>query len=81
MFTVKYNADGSIEMYKARLVVKGYIQTYGVYYSETFSPVSKIDTILILFIVTANKDWHLHQFDVKNAFLHRDLRAKVYTEP
>nr|GEV84316.1 putative copia-type protein [Tanacetum cinerariifolium] len=43
--------------------------------------IAKIDTIRVLFSIAANQAWHLHQFDVKNAFLHGDihLSEKVYT--
>ena len=48
----KVNPDGSIARLKAHLVAKGYAQTYGVYYSNTFSPVAKL-TYIRLFIFMA----------------------------
>ena len=42
---VKYNVDGSANLYKARLVAKAYAQTHGVNYEETFAPVAKMTTI------------------------------------
>ena len=60
IYTVKLKADGSIEGYKARLVVKGYTQRYEIDYQETFASVANINTIRVLLSLTANLDWPLH---------------------
>ena len=72
--------DGSIERYKARLIMKGYMQTYGVDYMETFLPLANLNIVRILLSLAVNLDWSLLQFDVKNAFLHGDLDEEIYMD-
>ncbi|GJT02149.1 retrotransposon protein, putative, ty1-copia subclass [Tanacetum coccineum] len=53
IFKKKTNMDGNVHTYKARLVTKGYTQTYRIHYEETFSPVTDIRAIRILIAIAA----------------------------
>ena len=77
---MKYKLDGSIEQYKARLVAKGFTQSYRIDYQETFAPVTKLNTIRVLFSLVAKLEWQPCQIDVKNAFLNGDLVEEVFME-
>ena len=80
VYTLKCKSDGSLDRYKARLVARGYTQMYGIDYQETFAPVAKINTIRILISLAVNLDWPLNQYDIKNAFLHGNLKEEIYME-
>ena len=77
---MKVNLDGSIAWLKARLVGKGYAQTYSVDYSDTFSPIAKMTYVKFFISLVATCNWDLHHLDIKNVFLHGDLQNEVYME-
>ena len=72
--------DGTIDKYKARLVVKGFKQKEGLDYLDTYSLVTRITSILMLIAVAAVYDLQIHQMDVKTAFLNGDLEKEIYME-
>ena len=80
MFKTKFHSDGSIDKYKARLVVKGYAQTEGIDYEETFSPTAKYKTICCVLVLCAQQSWPLFQMDAKSVFLNGELSEEIYVE-
>ena len=48
---MKYKADGSVERYKTRLVVKGFTQQEGSDFTEAFSPMAKMTTVKTLLVI------------------------------
>ena len=45
--------EGNVQMYKARLIAKGYNQIQGVDFDETFSPIAMIKSIRIMLVMAA----------------------------
>ncbi|KAM3291620.1 putative mitochondrial protein like [Capsicum chacoense] len=80
IYTVKVGSDETVDQLKARLIVKGYTQIYGLDYGDMFSPVTKIASVRLLIPLAAMHHSPLHQLDIKNAFLHGELAEEFYME-
>ncbi|GJS58887.1 retrovirus-related pol polyprotein from transposon TNT 1-94 [Tanacetum coccineum] len=78
VFRIKYHTDGSIQTFKARLVIQGFSQRQGVDYFDTYAPVARITSIRVLFALASIYNLPIHQMDVKTAFLNGDLDEEVY---
>lgn len=79
-FKLKLNPDGSINKHKARYVAKGYTQTEGVDFNETYAPTGRLASFRVLVAVAAAKGWGIEQMDAIAAFLNSDLKEEIFLE-
>jgi len=80
VFKIKHGVDGEVERYKARLVARGFTQTFGVDYNEPFAPVANFVSIRCILALATIEDMEIHQMDVKTAFLNGDLEEEICME-
>ncbi|GJZ19553.1 ribonuclease H-like domain-containing protein [Tanacetum coccineum] len=78
LFKHKFNADGTLSRYKARLVANRRNQQQGIDCDETFSLVVKPATIRTVLSLAVSHDWPIHQLDVKECLSSCHLSETVY---
>nr|GEU88502.1 zinc finger, CCHC-type [Tanacetum cinerariifolium] len=78
IFKRKLKVDGTVEKFKARLVIQGFKQKSRIYYFDTYASVARISTIRLLLAMASIHSLIIHQMDVKTAFLKGKLEKEVY---
>ncbi|GJV14737.1 zinc finger, CCHC-type containing protein [Tanacetum coccineum] len=73
IFKRKLKVDGTIEKFKARLVIQGFKLNSGIDYFDTYAPVARISTIRLLITMESIHNLIIHHMDVKIAFLNGEL--------
>jgi len=78
VYKVKHNANGSMSKYKARLVTKGYAQTYGI--EKTYHGIVVIVIYVDDLIITRNSDADIFDLKklLKQKFEMKDLGKLCY---
>ncbi|GKC37743.1 zinc finger, CCHC-type containing protein, partial [Tanacetum coccineum] len=78
IFKRKMKVDGTIDKFKARLVIQGFRQKERIDYFNTYAPVACITNIRLLLALTTIHNLVIHQMDVKTTFLNGNLDGEVY---
>ena len=58
----------------------GFSQKEGIDYEETFSPVARYTSIILVLSLAVVMKWKIHQMDVKTTFLNGVVEEEVYVE-
>lgn len=77
VFKTKRNKDGTVK-FKARLVVKGYLQRHGIDFDDTYAPVARLTTLRVLLSLAATHGWLVTHMDVVAAFLNPKIDRETY---
>ncbi len=76
----KYDEDGKLARYRARLVALGNQQRPGIDYDLTYSPVVKIKTTRMMMVITTELEWEVDHVDIVAAYLTATLTDETYIE-
>lgn len=76
----KFNADGTLERRKARLVAQGFSQEPGIHFQQTFAPVARLSSLRLVTALAAQCKMKIHQLDVTCAYLNGELEEIIYME-
>ena len=77
---MKYRADGAIDKYKSRLVVRGHAAAAGLDCFSTFSPMATLSSVRVLLAVAVQHGWEVMHTDVPQAFVQAFVEEDAWVQ-
>jgi hypothetical protein len=69
------------DIFKARIVCRGDLQTPGIDFDETFAPTARMVHVRLALAIAARYNLDIQQMDVCSAFLGALLEEEIYVTP
>ncbi|KAH9453332.1 hypothetical protein Pst134EA_033103 [Puccinia striiformis f. sp. tritici] len=77
----KLGSENEVIEFKARICAQGFRQTFGLNFEAKYAPTGKPASLRFLLSFAVNNGLHIHQLDVRSAFLTCPLEDKVTLLP
>ena len=68
----------AVLVFKARLVIRGFLQRYGIDFMETFAPTASLAAFRLLVAISVFNGWSLRNLDIITAFLNGNVDTEIY---
>src|SRR3989344_5506097 len=66
LFKLKLLTSGLNDHKKARWVIKGYSQVFGINFNKTYTPIMQLENLCLLLTITITLSLHVHAMDIKS---------------
>ena len=75
---MKYKQNSIIKRFKIQLIIRNFIQKYGIDYEKTFALILQYENLWMFIFIIIQFKFVLHQMNVNNAYFLNNLLKKIY---
>ena len=79
-FAHKLDYEGNVVKYKTRFVARGFTQTPGIDFHDTYSPTAKLSRLRTVLACGVKLGMHFNKMDIKTAYLNAPIQEDIYME-
>ena len=79
-FAQKLDEEGNLGKYKARFVARGFAQTPGIDFHDTYLPMARLSTLRTVLACGVKLGMYFSQMDMKTAYYNAPIQEDIYVE-